>query len=292
MDPPKSFHHDGLNLTYAALGPENGNPVVFHHGISGSRYTWEPIAKKLAEKGYRVYVADARGHGNSDRAPEDSYTMTKYCGDAAAFLEKVVGKPAVLVGHSLGGVQSYMTACTGKPELVKAVLLEDPPLYMTRKEVFDKTPYKIGFTFLRKDIADHQAAGTTPAEYTEIIKTRPFVPGGTLLAQDVFSEEAMVAGGKARMLMDYKAWDRTLDGTFSDHDEDVTTKVPGILLQADMSLGAAFFPEHVERFQKAAPNIKVVEYQGARHQIHDSTEFFDRFVGHLEEVLEMAYGKA
>ena len=49
--------------------------------------------------------------------------------DLIAFLEGVVGEPAVLVGHSLGGLVSAETIMR-RPELVTRALLEDPPMFV------------------------------------------------------------------------------------------------------------------------------------------------------------------
>jgi pimeloyl-ACP methyl ester carboxylesterase len=202
-------------------------------------------------------------------------------------LEKVVKTPCVVVGHSLGGMQSYLTS-VARPDLIKAVLLEDPPLYMLKKEVFDKTPYKPAFEFLYKDIAAFQASGKTAEQITAEIAQRP-LPGSTELTHEVVREDALLAQGKARLLQDVRTWEPTFDGTMGDNDENATSTATGVLLQADMALGAAFFPEHVERFKKAAPGIEVVEIKGVRHQIHDSKAHYDEFMRHLEGVLEKAY---
>ncbi|MEJ8643650.1 alpha/beta fold hydrolase [Streptomyces sp. MS1.HAVA.3] len=71
---------------------------------------------------WRVIALDQRGHGESDRAGE--YTRDGYVADAAAVLEHVGLGPAVVLGHSLGGVNAYQLAAR-RPELVRAVVVED-----------------------------------------------------------------------------------------------------------------------------------------------------------------------
>ncbi|KAI9011637.1 carbamoyl-phosphate synthase L chain, ATP binding domain-containing protein [Hyaloraphidium curvatum] len=284
MENPQSFKNGDLKISYSVFGPEDGPPVVFLHGISGSRYTWGPVIDRFSDK-YRCYAVDARGHGASDRAP-GMYTTKTYASDPIALLDTVIKKPAVIVGHSLGGVEAFLVA-VARPELVKAVVLEDPPLYMLSKEVFDATPYSAAFVFLKGDIGAAQAAGKSPEGYAAEAAKRPIAPGSTVTAGDVFTPYALNAAAKARLLMDLTMWDAVLEGTALDHDEDAPTQVPGRLIRADM--GAAFFPGHAERFAKHAPNISVHETPGALHQIHDSKAFFEGFVGHVAAVLAEAF---
>jgi pimeloyl-ACP methyl ester carboxylesterase len=69
---------------------------------------------------------DLRGHGRSGHAP-GTYTVERYGEDVVAALREGVGRPAVLVGHSLAGVVAWWVA-QRHPELVTAAFLEDPPL--------------------------------------------------------------------------------------------------------------------------------------------------------------------
>lgn len=69
--------------------------VVFLHGVSSWRHTWSDVASVRGDR--RAFAVDARGHGESSRAP-GTYTFAQHADDAAASLEQVVGEPAILVG--------------------------------------------------------------------------------------------------------------------------------------------------------------------------------------------------
>ena len=118
------FHHDGLNLVYDRHGDPAAPPVVLFHGLSDSRITWDDLPNAL-QQDHCVYALDARGHGESDRAP-GGYLIEGYGGDAVAFCRDVVGRPAALVGHSLGGYTAAYVAATA-PELVRGALLRAEP---------------------------------------------------------------------------------------------------------------------------------------------------------------------
>ena len=116
-----------MRLHVEAQGPADGAAVVFLHGVLGSlrTYAWLPAG---ITDGRRIVRADLRGHGRSAHAP-GAYDVDSYGEDVVEVLRETVGRPAALVGHSLGGVVAWWVA-QRHPELVTAAFLEDPPLYM------------------------------------------------------------------------------------------------------------------------------------------------------------------
>jgi pimeloyl-ACP methyl ester carboxylesterase len=88
---------DGPTIAYDVAG--EGPPVVFVHGLTSFRQSWDPVTDLLAQDVTCVRV-DLRGHGASSAAPE--YSMPSLVGDVRAVVEELVlGQPAI-VGHSLG----------------------------------------------------------------------------------------------------------------------------------------------------------------------------------------------
>src|SRR5262245_2685278 len=119
-----TIYNGALRLAASVHGPTGGPDVLCLHGLSGSRDTWEETVRRLEDR-YRVWTLDFRGHGHSDRA--DRYLVTDYVADAAAAL-KAIGRPTIIVGHSLGGIAAASLAQGPHPQVV-AVFLEDPPMY-------------------------------------------------------------------------------------------------------------------------------------------------------------------
>src|SRR5262245_19375673 len=120
------YERDAVSLAYDDTGESDLPAVVFLHGLSQSRATWARFLPDLAQR-FRVVRLDQRGHGESSHTGE--YVLDAYIADAVAFLEGVIGGPSILVGHSLGSVVAYGIT-QDRPDLVRAVLLEDPPLYV------------------------------------------------------------------------------------------------------------------------------------------------------------------
>ncbi|RKT89233.1 Pimeloyl-ACP methyl ester carboxylesterase [Saccharopolyspora antimicrobica] len=117
---------DGFVTNYGE-GPDNGPPLVLVHG-QGSQ--WEDHAKVLPElvQRYHVYAVDVAGHGQSGRLGAQDYTNANVGALIAAFLDAVVGEPAIVSGHSSGALLALWLAAN-RPELVRGLLLEDPPLF-------------------------------------------------------------------------------------------------------------------------------------------------------------------
>ena len=121
----RDFHTGDVTLNYVT-GPASGPPLVFIHGQS---VTWEEytfIMPLLAGR-FQVLAVTLRGHGKSSWTPDD-YSFNQLGEDMRRFLEQVVGRPAVVVGNSSGGVLTAWLAAN-VPERVRAIVLEDPPLF-------------------------------------------------------------------------------------------------------------------------------------------------------------------
>jgi pimeloyl-ACP methyl ester carboxylesterase len=109
---------DGLELAVTEFGG-SGAPILLLHGLMGRASTWWPVAGWLAGHG-RVVGLDARGHGRSGaRGP---WTTDRMAADVVDVLTEL--GPAVVVGHSMGGLHGLVAAAR-RPELVPALVVED-----------------------------------------------------------------------------------------------------------------------------------------------------------------------
>lgn len=99
----------------------NGPNLLALHGTFSRSATFEPLAAALSGT-CRVVTIDQRGHGLSDRAPD--YSRAGYVADAEAAIERLGLAPAIVLGHSLGGINAYQLAAR-RPDLVRALVIED-----------------------------------------------------------------------------------------------------------------------------------------------------------------------
>ncbi|HKN51796.1 MAG TPA: alpha/beta hydrolase [Amycolatopsis sp.] len=103
-----------------AFGGE-GVPILLLHGLMGRARTWWRVAEWLRPYG-AVYGLDARGHGHAPRV--GPWTTEQFAADVAATIRAFGAGPAVLIGHSMGGLHAW--ACAAEyPDLVRAVVSED-----------------------------------------------------------------------------------------------------------------------------------------------------------------------
>jgi pimeloyl-ACP methyl ester carboxylesterase len=99
--------------------------MVFLNGLTDSGEGWPGAARHWGER-YAVVSFDQRGHGRSPRFTRqelDAHLGEAMVQDATAILEQLP-RP-VLVGHSMGGAVA-LTVAVRRPELVSALVLEDP----------------------------------------------------------------------------------------------------------------------------------------------------------------------
>ncbi|XP_031427102.1 protein ABHD11-like [Clupea harengus] len=113
-----------VNLTYDVFdGKGDNTPLVFLHGLFGSKSNFHSIAKSLVQRtGRKVLTVDARNHGKSTHSPIITYeAMTNDLTQLLAQLR--IGK-CVLIGHSMGG-KVAMTTALMQPSLVERLVVVD-----------------------------------------------------------------------------------------------------------------------------------------------------------------------
>lgn len=99
----------------------SGPPILFSHGLGRTLATWQRQLDALADR-FEVIAWDLPAHGASD-APETPEAYTREA-QLAHMDDLLAGtsRPAVLVGHSLGGYLSLCYALT-RPNAVRALVL-------------------------------------------------------------------------------------------------------------------------------------------------------------------------
>ena len=99
----------------------DGPPGVLLHGAFAGASSWAAQAPALARAGYRVHVPERRGHAHTPDV-EGPLTYGVMADDTVAYLDRVVGGPAHLVGWSDGAVVGLLVA-QRRPDLVDRLVL-------------------------------------------------------------------------------------------------------------------------------------------------------------------------
>ncbi len=135
----------------------SGPAVVMIHG-SGPGVTawanWRLALPALAEAGYHAHAYDIVGFGYTERRDGEKYGIDAWIAQLTAYIEDVVGAPAMLVGNSLGGALALRFA-TIHPELVARLVLMGPAgVPFTLTPALDRVwGYTPGVESMRKLIA-------------------------------------------------------------------------------------------------------------------------------------------
>jgi pimeloyl-ACP methyl ester carboxylesterase len=263
-----------VRLHVEASGPADGPAVVFLHGVSGSVETYGFLPPEIVD-GRRIIRIDLRGHGRSEQA-NGTYTLQHYGEDVADVLERV-GRPSVLVGHSLGGVVAWWLA-QNRPDLVVAAFLEDPPLYMGEMSEHERNGAIPIFGALVARADRWHADGVAAQEAAAELAADP-------MGQDM-CDDAYATRARAQLAMDPGVLEQAIDrSTLAGTDTLSPVSAPVFLLAADDAM-AAFPIRHAERLARTHPAVEVVRVDGAPHGIHDSRAHRAVYVEQLAQFLD------
>ena len=108
---------DGSELRVETYGPEDAPPLVLTHGWGANADEWYYQKQHLAGR-FRLIVWDLAGLGYSTQPDNSDYSLEKMAADLEAVLALAGDRPAVLVGHSIGGM-ILLTFCRLFPETLR-----------------------------------------------------------------------------------------------------------------------------------------------------------------------------
>lgn len=121
----KTAEINGGTIAYLE-GPDSGPALLLIHGQMTDKYNYAPEFPELARH-FHVFAVDCYGHGKSSHNPE-KYANVAQGSDFLDFIKTVIGKPALVSGHSSGGIIAAWIAGNGDG-WITGVLFEDPPFF-------------------------------------------------------------------------------------------------------------------------------------------------------------------
>ncbi|UYN97476.1 MAG: alpha/beta hydrolase [Enhydrobacter sp.] len=188
---------DGVEIFYKDWGPQDAQPIMFHHGWPLSADDWDAQMMFFLEKGFRVIAHDRRGHGRSTQT-DTGNEMDTYAADVAAVTDALDLEGAVHVGHSTGGgeVAHYAARArlgrVGKAVLIGAV----PPIMLKTEKNPGGLPIEVFDGFRAALVANR-------AQFFRDVPTGPFYGfnrPGAMVSQgliDNWWRQGMMGGAKA-----------------------------------------------------------------------------------------------
>ena len=114
----------GYRVHYYTLGPGSGPPVVLIHGLGGRAEDWENLSGYLSRAGFRVYLPDLPGYGQSEQPANFSYSIPSEASIVVGFLDATHLQHVDLGGWSMGGWIVQHVAVE-HPERIRRLMLFD-----------------------------------------------------------------------------------------------------------------------------------------------------------------------
>ncbi len=263
---------DPVNLSVFASNPGQSSDVgvLFFHGIGRRGRDFSPVFSSLAHE-RTLWAVDARGHGASDRA-QGSYFIKDHAQDAVGVLEKMTQSgtaPVVIFGHSMGALQAMVTASL-RPDLVRGVILEDPPGpgFLANLET---NPYYHLFVAMRRFAGSPLPTMELAHQLAEV--QLPGTNGSaTVRLGDVRDRASLRLSASCLKQVDPAVYDPLLAKTWLDGiDFDAMLKgirCPVLLMAGEESKGGMLPRQEAERIASGVADCLWVRFPNTGHLIH------------------------
>jgi len=260
-----TFDTGEVSLNYAE-GPAHGAPLVLLHGLGRRWQVFLPVIPALSMR-WHIFAVDLRGHGKSGRVAR-GYHGTEYAEDVARLIRERVSSPAVIFGHSLGGMLGMWIA-SHRPELVRALILGDNMIVARR---LGNPMYKALFTGLR-DLARRGGSLESIAEgIGNISLPVPTTDESVEIRQLPGNDEAyLLSWARCVQQVDADAYDMTLDGSaLEDWDGETVLRgisCPTLLLQGSPELGGLMSDADVSLATRLLAHHTHVRFRNLGHAL-------------------------
>lgn len=117
----------GISIAGDAWGPLDGPLVLLLHGGGQTRHAWRGTGAALGAAGYYAVAFDARGHGDSDWAPDGLYGQDVMVQDLKCVIAALGQHNPALVGASMGGGTSLVAVGERQVDASALILVDVAP---------------------------------------------------------------------------------------------------------------------------------------------------------------------
>jgi esterase len=104
----------------------SGYSILFLHGGGLTAHTWDVMAVNLRDR-FRCIALDQRGHGDSEWSPGIDYGVETQVKDVEGFIAALGLERPVLVGQSMGGLNSMAYASRHSDQVKSLVVVDVGP---------------------------------------------------------------------------------------------------------------------------------------------------------------------
>jgi N-formylmaleamate deformylase len=260
---------NGIKIHYYRTGGEKP-ALVLNHGAGDDGLCWTHLVREL-EKEYDVILPDARGHGRS-ASGKGAYGTKQRVADLLGLIQALKLDRPVIGGHSMGA-DTCLHLAAEHSELIRGVLLEDPPIILPGE--------KLGAGDQTINGAD---IGRMMAKFMRYFKLMPRFVGLRLArkASPTYPEDEIKpwVASKKRLSFDFLNSMASLEMDLSKPFE-VFKKitVPVLLFIGDREKMSIVSQESAREAARVNSRVQVVHLEGASHDIRRT-----RFDGYLPAV--------
>ncbi|MDA1128657.1 MAG: alpha/beta hydrolase [Chloroflexi bacterium] len=119
----RTVRANGLNFHYLEWGDPANPTLVMLHGVSQQAHSWDFVSLALSPA-YHVIAIDQRGHGDTDWASDGDYSIDAMQADIDGVIQALNLDDFNLMGHSMGGRNSFIWA-SRHPETLRSLTIVD-----------------------------------------------------------------------------------------------------------------------------------------------------------------------
>jgi pimeloyl-ACP methyl ester carboxylesterase len=241
---------NGINIHYHRSDGSNKPSILLLHGFTDNGLCWSRVAHDL-EDSYDVIMTDARGHGHSGGIAT-GFSTTILADDAAAVIRALGLEKPYLFGHSMGA-RTAATVAANYPDLVRAVVLEDPPLIdrpaaQTNEGQQGRQRWQWVFDLKALPREERIARGFTMNPNWAEEEIIPWADSKAEVHPDLLKRGAAIGSYPWREII-------------------ARIECPILLITGDPELGAIVTPEAAQEATQLWKNGEVVHISGAGHNI-------------------------
>ena len=258
MPQEKIFDTGKVKINYLDYGSSSVEPLVMLHGGAWCWQEYLSLIPSLSQRGH-IYALDLRGNGRSGWVAEH-YRLEDFTEDIVEFVRQL-NAPAVLIGHSIGGVIALMVAAHSL-EKVKALLIEDSPLTLDNyKRIIDSSRDMFGLWLdLKKSVQSEKELSLALADkyrdYPGVTSAWILFFAGCLWQLDPTFFNAL--------LYDFNGFTKGYDF------KQILAKIncPILFIRGETKLGAVMTDDEISWLKQNFSNVNYAQVHGVGHLLH------------------------
>jgi pimeloyl-ACP methyl ester carboxylesterase len=268
---------DGRRLAYADRGPEDGAPVVFHHGTPGSRLGHHPDPGVYEHAGARIVTYDRAGYGGSERL--EGRDVAAVVGDVSALADELGFERFAVMGVSGGGPHALACGALLAERVTRAAVMVTPAPY-------DDADFDFLEGMTQSNVHEFNAALAGAAEiaaylapYVETLRTNPEAVLDGLAKELPPPDQATIARPEVREMMVANWQEATRQGAAGWMDDDLAFTRPWGFELAEVTpevrlwhgdLDVLSPRSHGRRVADRLPNATFELVEGKGHMLYDA----------------------